>query len=565
MTVRSINDAPKRPTISVDARLITIADSAIRAIAKLDVYQRGGQLVDVVHDAKSNDGIARPEGTPRIRILPSARLRELLEVAADFTKDTDKGVRKVRPPRDVVETVGARGEWHHVRPLSGIVNWPIVRPDGTLLTAPGYDAATGMICACDVDVQVPVRPTRIEAETALGELLDVVCDFPFGTDAHRASWLATLLGVLARPAIDGPTPMTLLNASERGAGKTLLADVVGMITSGRMLPRRTAPAQKEEWDKAMLAIAIAGDPIILIDNVTTLLKSDALDAVLTGTEFRGRILGRNEELSLPVRTIFITTANNATLSADLVRRSLESRLEPQVERPEMRADFKHADLLGYCRENRARLLCAALTVLRGYVVAGRSEVKLRPMGSYEAWSKVVRAPLVWLGMADPAETQDALRENADTEHEAVRDVLVAWYDTLGDRAFTAKEVLYRLADDSLSGRERTLRDALAGLCETDGRLPSARKLGNSLRVLRGRISGDLIMWRPSGHTKEGVTWQVRRLASRGAAGDSGDSGDSVPTRTHGESDENGYSQDKSHHIRTVTEDQEPGLFEEFVR
>ena len=471
MTVRSINDAPKRTAISVDARLSTIADAAIRALAKLDVYQRGGQLVNVVHDSKSNDGIVRPEGTPRIRILPPARLRELLEIAADFTKLTDKGTQTIRPPRDIVETVAARGEWHHVRPLSGVVNWPIMRPDGSILTAPGYDVATGMICACDVPVEAPTRPTRIQAETALGELLDVVCDFPFGTDAHRAAWLATLFAVLARPAIDGPTPMTLLNASERGAGKTLLADVIGMITSGRMLPRRTAPAQKEEWDKAMLAIAIAGDPIILIDNVTTLLKSDALDAVLTGTEFRGRILGRNEELSLPVRTIFITTANNATLSADLVRRSLESRLEPQVERPEMREGFRYPNLLGHCRENRPRLLAAALMVLRAYVVAGRPSVTMRPMGSYEAWSRVVRAPLVWLGMPDPAETQDALRETADTEHEQIHDVLTAWHDTLGDRAFTAKQILDRLQEDSLSGRERTLRDALCGWCESDSKCP----------------------------------------------------------------------------------------------
>jgi hypothetical protein len=297
-----------------------------------------------------------------------------------------------------------------------------------------------------------------------------------------------------RRAIDGPTPLGLLEASLRGSGKTLLADVISLITTGEKVPRRVAPKTKEEWDKTMLATLAAGDPIVLIDNVTTMLVSDALDAALTGTTYSGRWLGVSENRTVAVRTVFLASSNNARLSTDLVRRSIACRLEPEVEQPEARDDFQHPDLERHVKTHRADLLGAALTILRAYAVAERPRVAARRMGSYDAWCRVVRDALVWAGAADPAATQDALRETADVERDEVRELLVAWHDLLGEKAVTSRQLLDRCETSGIgkNDQRQALLDAVEGALPNGARI-TAHAIGNKLRTMRGQIAADLVL------------------------------------------------------------------------
>jgi len=439
------------------------------------VYQRAGLLVTVTREAIDDSGIVRPAGSPTIRVIPTPRLKEIITMTA--------GPRL----RDLASTVVARGEWAGIRPLDAIVSYPVMRRDGTLLLTSGYDAQTRTLAEISIKVDVPDAPTRKDARRALQDLESLVQDFPF-VGAGRAAWLAALLTVVARPAIDGPTPMLLVDATERGSGKTLLSDVISMITTGEPAPRRTAPETAEEWRKVIFAMLLAGDPICLIDNVTRMLASAALDAMLTGTTYQDRVLGVSDERRVAVRTVMIASANNCRVSTDLVRRSLHCRLEPAEEQPETRTGFAHTDLLGHVRRERARYLTAALTILRAYAVADRPAVKARAMGSYNAWCRVVRDALVWVGAADPAETQDALREDADVERDELRDLLTAWHAVLEDTPVTVRELLGKAS--GTSGVE--LIEALRGITPGD-REPTAHTIGNRLRVLRGQMIGGLVL------------------------------------------------------------------------
>jgi len=519
-------DLDHRRRIVIGADLARVTDEVIEAISVGKVYQRGGCLMDVVRDPKVGaDRVVRPAGAAHARLLPMARLRENAGLAAVFVRLMQKGDEMtyvvVAVPTDVLRALASRGEWSHIRPLRGISQWPVLRPDGTILDQPGYDLDTGLLCEPTVVVRVPESPTREDARDALRLLKDLVNDFPFPSDAHRSAWVAALLSVLARPAIDGPVPLTLVDANERGSGKSLLCDVIGVILSGRRLPRRTAPDEPAEWRKAMLAIAIAADPVILIDNVTRTLRSDALDTVLTGTEYRERALGRNKEVVAEVRTVFLATSNNATLSTDLVRRSIHVRLEAG-EDPARRTGFRHPDLLGHVRDDRALYLAAALTVLRAHVVAGRPIVPLRPMGSYDAWSSVVRAAIVWAGWPDPADTQDGLRDSSEPERDDLEAVLRAWHELYGAKAVTVDRVLSDLGAHDSSPRERALGGALASWCDArPGQSPSSRQVSNRLRANRNRIVGGLVL-EGLDKDRDGKRWRVRDTHC-----DSGDSRDSV--------------------------------------
>ena len=88
-----------------------------------------------------------------------------------------------------------------------------------------------------------------EAKAAAETLLKVVCDFPFALPAHRSAWLAAVLTMLARHAIDGNVPAVLVDANARGSGKGLLVDCISMIATGHPIARSPQPKEDEEMRK----------------------------------------------------------------------------------------------------------------------------------------------------------------------------------------------------------------------------------------------------------------------------------------------------------------------------
>ena len=131
-----------------------------------------------------------------------------------------------------------------------------------------------------------------------------------------------------------------------------------------------------------------------------------------------RILGRSEMPECESHTAVFATGNNVTFKGDMVRRGLVCNLEAKTERPELR-EFKN-DALARAASQRGAYVAAALTVIRAYLAAGAPRV-CGPFGSYTAWSRMVRSPLVWLGEPDPIASMDAARkEDAElSEHPRV--------------------------------------------------------------------------------------------------------------------------------------------------
>jgi len=492
-----------------------MTDEAISALARLPgIYQREGFLVDIVPSAE-------PDGLSRISQIPASRLRELLSSVATCKRrvkgeNDSESLVSVAPPRDIISMVIDRRHWPALQALNGITRAPIVRPDGTVCTEPGYDAATHLFYEARCDVALSKSPTKDEAKAALARLRGLLDDFPFAAprDVSESAWLAALLTIVGRSAVDGPVPLTLIDASEKGSGKTLLADVLGAISQGESLPRQTQPESREEWKKTMLTIALEAPPVVLFDNVSSKFGSDALDAFLTGTRYQDRLLSKNESVSPKTRTVFVVTANNPSFKQDTIRRSLHVRITPKEERPDQRATFKHPNILRHIRGNRGQYLRDVLTLLRAYFAAGCPPVEMRTMGSYEEWSGVVRAPLIWLGLPDPAETQDELRESADDDRAVFGEFLSAWvafYGEAQDEGITVLRLLENLADTGEKHPKRdALRAALCALCDTGGKLPPSQQVGYRFRASKDRSAFGLRFERCQAHTRTGTTWRVVR-------------------------------------------------------
>ena len=122
--------------------------------------------------------------------------------------------------------------WQGLRPLRGVTGSPVLRPDGTLLQAPGYDHATGLLLEPRIPVaQVPARPSASDVAWAKHLLLDkVLRDFPWVALADRANYLAMLITQIIRPRLLGaPVPFSPFTATAPGSGKTLLAAIPGVL------------------------------------------------------------------------------------------------------------------------------------------------------------------------------------------------------------------------------------------------------------------------------------------------------------------------------------------------
>lgn len=505
MTLAIVKDLPRhadgRVVVSLSGRRRTeIVSDTIAGLSELELFQRGGGLVDIVRDPEIGEGgVIIPTGEPRVRVTPFNRIYELATVSCRFER-VSKGERafEVDPPAPVIKTAMDRGEWSHIRPLDAMVSWPVLRPDGSVFDGAGYDARTRCYSTAATELEIPPCITPKHVEMALELLSDIVCDFPFEAPEHRSAWLSALLTILARPAIRGPVPMLIVDANDRGSGKTLLCDTIGAILTGQRLPRRGVPEKgsEDEWGKIMLGIGIGSYPIVLLDNVTGTLRSSTLDMVLTGEVYQGRVLGLNQEMRVPIRTLFMVSSNNAAISSDLVRRSLHVRLVSQVERPETRTGFKYK-LPDEAAARRTALLRAAFVLLVGYEQAGRPRVARRALGSYESWSDRIQSAMIWAGLPDPVSTQDELREQADVEGEQLGPLLVAWSELFGDKPTTIAEALKQAGEESSAShysepnpKAVAFLDAVAML-GVGGKRVSSSELGYRIRKWKDKWLGGL--------------------------------------------------------------------------
>ncbi len=158
------------------------------------------------------------------------------------------------PPRSCYDAIHARGEWPGIRPLAGVVESPVLRPDGSVVETPGYDPCTGLLYESSAEFPpVPDNPPKEDAKRAVEVFDDLVSEFPFIGGEHRAVWLAGLLTVFARPAFTGPAPLFLFEASAAGSGKTLLVEISRITATGREPPVSELSTENEEVRKAINA------------------------------------------------------------------------------------------------------------------------------------------------------------------------------------------------------------------------------------------------------------------------------------------------------------------------
>lgn len=503
-------------TILIGVDEFRVADEVIdRLVEDRDIFTRGPVLVRSVTGHKHHrDSIKRPEGSTTIVAAGLPWLRERItkhvQLVRRVTKKKKMRETAAHPPGWLVQAIHARGDWPRFRELVAVVDTPILRPDGSVQEQAGYDAETGVLfIPTSTFPAVPVKATLDDAQMAVIRLMTLVGDFPFAATEHKSVWLAALLTVVGRYSFDGPAPCFVTDANTQGSGKTLLNHAAAIISTGRELSVCGYNRDSTEMAKSITSVAIAGDVAVLLDNLAGSFGNDALDRALTATRWKHRILGRLENVDLPLLVTWFATGNNVQIQSDTARRVLHIRLNAKVEHPEERSNFKIPNLLAWVKQNRAPLLIDAITILSAYSRAGRPKQVVVPFGSFEGWSDLVRSAVMWTGLPDPCDTRKGL-QTADTTAETLDQVLAAWklYDPSNDGLIITHLIaeLYPRDHRPESAEAITMRAALELL--TNATQPTAKTVGYRLRSYRGRVrNGEFLDTKNDENNKLGVKWK----------------------------------------------------------
>jgi hypothetical protein len=498
--------SPAADVIKLGTDVHRVVDECANALLRCpDLYCRSGELVRVVRDGAPPPNVKRQPGTPTIRSVPAATLLEELTRVQAFVKfDRREGCWVPGVPNAAtLSALAARGAWAELRPLRALLEAPALRPDGSIIQTPGYDPQTGYLFEPSIDFPaVPDRPSKDEAIRARDALIDVVADFPFASDAHRSAWLAFALTLFARPAIEGCVPLFAVDATAPGTGKGRLTDATAILQTGREATKTPLPQDDEECRKRITSLLIEGERLAVLDNITDTIALPSLDAALTATVWRDRLLGKNASVTVDNLMVWAANGNNLSIGGDLARRTLHIRLESQLEDPENRTGFRHHPLLPWVHVERPRLVTAALTILRGHAVAGRPDGGVKAWGSFECWSSVVAAAVAWVEMPDPQLTREGLTVSADATKLAIRGLIEGWARLTANTpdGITVKraiELLYtpeRLRGHAVADGFDDLREAIEALVPTQpGKVPSSSKLGYRMRSVRRRpVSGRML-------------------------------------------------------------------------
>jgi len=250
--------------------------------------------------------------------------------------------------------LGWRGEWR-LQPLNGIASSPLLREDGTIYSARGYDAVSGMWLenAPDLTGLIPERPTRdnseralllireqfktfcfADAETIIGSSGLPIVDTAGAPGKDESAFLVGLLTAVCRPSLH-LAPGLLLRAapmSGAGAGKGLLARCICAIAFGREPHAVTGGANAEEMDKRIAAELIQGGPTLFLDNLNnTAVRSDLLASAITERPTSVRLLGKSQMMPLNASAFVILTGNGLTVSEDLARRFIAVEFDAKTD------------------------------------------------------------------------------------------------------------------------------------------------------------------------------------------------------------------------------------------
>ena len=283
----------------------------------------------------------------------------------------------------------------------------------------GFHAPSGYYCLMSDEWD-----TDLDVAECINRLDDLLGEFPYVQESDRANTLGLLVGQLLKPFYVGP--MVFIDKPSSQTGATILARTIASLSDGREPGVFTASIRPEETDKRLISCIYRRPSSIIIDNISTELKSDVLASGMTNYTIGGRLLGGNSQVQIPTRGIqFYLTGNNSSLERDLINRSINIRLDSGLENPEERSGFRHV-LPDAALEGRGYYLSAVTSLVQRWIDAGRPMSTGPVLDSYGAWMRATGGILEVAGVEGFNRNRPDFKRRADTGGETETRFVEAW-------------------------------------------------------------------------------------------------------------------------------------------
>lgn len=497
----SFLDAKHKATITVIAgELDGIVDAAeIELSITGKYYQRAASICQVAIDPSSN--------VSRITAVNPTDLGRALSKAVRWVRYSvaTQSFTTLDPSSKYVNSLYASGSYRHLPLLDGLARQPYLRKDYSLMVSAGYDASTGMYGVFDESkFSVPLKPSREVAIAALEEIKSLLSEFSFAKPYDLAAAIALMITAAIRTSL----PLALMGhikAPQISSGKSYLCDLIGAFAGPARPAAYAFPTNDEECSKLLLAALFESPAVITFDNLTSdLLPFKSLCSALTSEHMTGRILGVSQTRTVGTRTLFLSSGNNVDPVRDMTRRVLTIMLDPQLESPATRRFTGNP--LEMVLSNREQYVSLVLTIVRAYIVAGCPIQKnLTALGSYDEWSKLVRSPLVWLGLPDPATALFNTMET-DPDREILGRLMINLHKVFGDKPVSVSDIVSHVEKCIGFSLNSELAEVVREISEQNGKI-NRRTLGRWIGRHKGVLVDGYIFSRS---TKSGGSerWQV---------------------------------------------------------
>jgi len=262
----------------------------------------------------------------------------------------------------------------------------------------------------DLETKIYTQNTGVEylemwtLEIAVKYLRDLLKDFPYGDEGRSLSvqvsaMLTTYCQLLFAPL--DRWPMIYFNANQPGSGKSRLAEMCIYPIYGMADP--LGYSDNDEFVKKLDTWSQVGLAYTFFDDVGGLVKNNDLNRWITSPMWAIRVMHSQKKISVLCQTLTLLTGNQATLSDDLVRRSLMVDLwssELPSDRQGRLSQVIDPEWLA-CAKNRGDILSALYVLVKHWSEqhGAPDYPQLKP--SFEGWSRMIPSIVTLAGFDCP--------------------------------------------------------------------------------------------------------------------------------------------------------------------
>ena len=367
-----------------------------------------------------------------------------------------------------------------VREVRVVVSHPFFNGEN-LVAVEGYDSGTHTYL--DSSFSVEMGEHTPESDLLLWK--DLLQDFPFEDESDFENAIGFMLTLIVRQGLQvgEPVPLFDVTAAREGVGKSLLACTLCSAVMGYNMATDDLSSNREEIEKAVGGILLAGREAVVFDNVDTdkPLDSGLLASIITQSKRSIRPLGTSQMAVIENCATFCCTGSNVEVKPELAKRMVAIRLADRGI-PEKDRKVTIEGIQDYVLKHRERYLSALVRMVQRWIDADKPEAE--NTHRMRQWSRVVRGIMEVNGFGLSFLTNaDAVMLSASPEFTIWTNAFKEIALILGDKAaegWTLKDVFQILSfEKEVYAHEKDVKDGKSYTRSAQGRGLLNELIGNA--------------------------------------------------------------------------------------